>query len=40
MENAVWSVIKYKPQAGCADEFKEALERLSEIKRIRYKDDI
>ena len=31
MENAVWSVIKYKPKAGCADEFKEALERLSEI---------
>jgi hypothetical protein len=31
MENAVWSVIKYKPKDGCSDAFKEALERLAEI---------
>ena len=31
MENAVWSVIKYKPKAGSADEFKKALERVSDI---------
>ena len=31
MENAVWSVIKYKPKAVFADEFKKALERVSEI---------
>ena len=31
METAVWSVIKYKPKAGSADEFKKALERVSEI---------
>ena len=28
MENAVWSVINYKPKAGSADEFKKALEEL------------
>ena len=31
MENAVWSVIKYKPKAGSAEEFKKALERVLEI---------
>lgn len=31
METAVWSVIKYKPKAGSADEFKKALELVSEI---------
>ena len=31
METAVWSVIKYKPKAGSADEFKKALERVREI---------
>ena len=31
MENAVWSVIKYKPKDGCSDAFKEALGRLAEI---------
>ena len=31
MENAFWSVIKYVPKDGCADEFKEALKWLSVI---------
>ena len=31
MENAVWSVIKYKPKDGCSDAFKEALGRLADI---------
>ena len=28
MSDAVWSVIKYKPKAGCQDEFKKSLDRL------------
>ncbi|XAT59820.1 hypothetical protein GN278_02690 [Rhodobacteraceae bacterium Araon29] len=32
MSEAVWSIIKYKPKAGCEDEFKEnGLTRLAEI---------
>ena len=26
-----WSVIKYKPKAGCEDEFVEALQRLNKM---------
>ena len=28
MSDAFWSIIKYKPKAGCQDEFKKSLNRL------------
>ena len=32
MSEAVWSIIKYKPKAGCEDEFKkDGLTRLAEM---------
>ena len=34
MSEAIWSIIKYKPKAGCEDEFKEdGLVRLAEIMK-------
>ena len=38
MSEAVWSIIKYKPKAGCEDEFKE--NGLTSLAEIMNKPDI
>ena len=31
MREDIWTVIKYKPKAGCEDEFEQALKRLGDM---------
>ena len=31
MREDIWTVIKYKPKAGCEDDFEQALKRLGDM---------